>query len=70
MDSTMLRIAAMNLVAHGIDNPNVLYKDSISKQNTDRDKYTLILANPPFTGSIDTSITFYYFTRLTGTNGN
>lgn len=67
MDSTMLRIAAMNLVAHGIDNPNVLYKDSISKQNTDRDKYTLILANPPFTGSIDTSITSPDLLSLTET---
>ena len=67
MDSTMLRIAAMNLVAHGIDNPNVLYKDSISKQNTDRDKYSLILANPPFTGSIDTSITSPDLLALTET---
>lgn len=57
MDSTMLRIAAMNMVTHGVGNPNISYKDSISKQNTDRNKYSLILANPPFTGSIDTSIT-------------
>lgn len=53
MDRTMLRIGAMNLMQHGIENPNIIYKDSLSEDNKDNSKYTLILANPPFKGSID-----------------
>ena len=49
----MLRIGAMNMMLHGVDNPNIEYKDSLSEVNTDKDKYTLILANPPFKGSLD-----------------
>ncbi|MGN0328375.1 MAG: N-6 DNA methylase [Lachnospira sp.] len=56
MDRTMLRIGAMNMMTHGIDNPFIEYRDSLSDQNTDRDKYTLILANPPFKGSLDYDI--------------
>jgi type I restriction enzyme M protein len=54
-DQTMLRIASMNLVLHGIENPNMVYKDSLSKGNTEIDKYTMVLANPPFKGSLDYS---------------
>lgn len=53
MDRTMLRIGAMNMMTHGIDNPYIEYKDSLSDQNFDKDKYSLILANPPFKGSLD-----------------
>ena len=53
MDRTMLRIGAMNMLLHGVDNPNISYRDSLSEQNTDSEKYTLILANPPFKGSLD-----------------
>ncbi|MBS5387936.1 MAG: SAM-dependent DNA methyltransferase [Clostridiales bacterium] len=53
MDRTMLRIGAMNMLLHGVDNPNIEYKDSLSENNTDKEKYTLILANPPFKGSLD-----------------
>lgn len=53
MDRTMLRIGAMNMMTHGIDNPCIEYRDSLSDQNTDRAKYTLVLANPPFKGSLD-----------------
>ena len=53
MDSTMLRIGAMNMMTHGVDNPFIEYRDSLSDQNTDREKYSLILANPPFKGSLD-----------------
>ena len=53
MDRTMLRIGAMNMMTHGIDNPFIEYRDSLSEQNTDREKYSLILANPPFKGSLD-----------------
>lgn len=53
MDRTMLRIGAMNMMLHGVDNPNIEYKDSLSEANTDREKFTLVLANPPFKGSLD-----------------
>lgn len=53
MDRTMLRIGAMNMMTHGIDNPFIEYRDSLSDQNTDREKYSLVLANPPFKGSLD-----------------
>ena len=53
MDRTMLRIGAMNMMLHGVDNPNISYRDSLSEQNTDVEKYTLVLANPPFKGSLD-----------------
>lgn len=53
MDRTMLRIGAMNMMTHGIANPNIAYKDSLSEQNTDSGKYTKILANPPFKGSLN-----------------
>lgn len=53
MDRTMLRIGAMNMMLHGVDNPNISYRDSLSEQNTDEEKYTLVLANPPFKGSLD-----------------
>ena len=56
MDRTMLRIGAMNMMTHGIDNPYIEYRDSLSDQNTDREKYTLILSNPPFKGSLDADI--------------
>ena len=56
MDRTMLRIGAMNMMTHGIDNPFIEYRDSLSDQNTDRDQYSLILANPPFKGSLDADI--------------
>ena len=53
MDRTMLRIGAMNMMLHGVDNPNIEYKDSLSEVNTDKDKFSLVLANPPFKGSLD-----------------
>lgn len=52
-DTTMLRIGAMNLMLHGVENPDVEYKDSLSTDSTDENKYTLCLANPPFAGSLD-----------------
>ena len=52
MDRTMLRIGAMNMMLHGVENPHIEYRDSLSEQNQDKDKYTLILANPPFKGSL------------------
>jgi len=53
-DNTMLRIGAMNLQLHGIENPNLIGKDALSEGNGDiRDRFSLILANPPFKGSLD-----------------
>ncbi|MCR4637245.1 MAG: type I restriction-modification system subunit M [Butyrivibrio sp.] len=56
MDRTMLRIGAMNMMTHGVDNPFIEYRDSLSDQNPDMDKFSLILANPPFKGSLDYDI--------------
>lgn len=52
-DQTMLRVGAMNMMTHGIENPNIEYKDSLSDMNTDTGRYSIILANPPFKGSLD-----------------
>lgn len=53
-DPTMLRIGSMNMTLHGVDNPDVSYRDSLAQEH-DRDagRYSLILANPPFAGSLD-----------------
>ncbi len=53
-DSTMLRIGSMNMVLHGVDNADVSYQDSLSQDHSgEEEKYSLILANPPFAGSLD-----------------
>jgi type I restriction enzyme M protein len=52
-DATMVRLALMNLMMHGIDNPNVDYQDTLSKKFTEESEYDIVMANPPFTGSID-----------------
>lgn len=53
-DSTMLRIGSMNMLLHGVENPNIRYKDSLSEEHAgDEERYTLVLANPPFAGSLD-----------------
>ena len=53
-DTTMLRIGAMNLMLHGVEDPDVAWRDSLSSSNNDTNKFTLCLANPPFAGSVDT----------------
>lgn len=53
-DSTMLRIGSMNMALHGVDNPDIRHKDSLAQDHAgDEEKYSLILANPPFAGSLD-----------------
>jgi type I restriction enzyme M protein len=52
-DQTMLRIGAMNMMLHGVDQPDIKYQDSLSEENTAFNKFSLILANPPFKGSLD-----------------
>ncbi|WP_419939313.1 type I restriction-modification system subunit M [Candidatus Palauibacter sp.] len=53
-DSTMLRIGSMNMLLHGAENPDIRYRDSLAQvADDDSEKYSLILANPPFAGSLD-----------------
>ena len=53
-DNTMLRIGSMNMLLHGVDNPDISYRDSLAEEhNADAEKYTVVLANPPFAGSLD-----------------
>ncbi|MFC5519877.1 HsdM family class I SAM-dependent methyltransferase [Polaromonas jejuensis] len=53
-DNTMLRIGSMNMALHGVDNPSIRYQDSLAQDHAgDAEKYSLILANPPFAGSLD-----------------
>lgn len=53
-DNTMLRIGSMNMALHGVDNPDIRYKDSLAQDHAgDEERYSLILANPPFAGSLD-----------------
>ncbi|MDX9841947.1 MAG: class I SAM-dependent DNA methyltransferase, partial [Desulfobulbus sp.] len=52
-DSTMLRIGSMNMLLHGVENPDIRYRDSLAQADDEAEKYSLILANPPFAGSLD-----------------
>jgi type I restriction enzyme M protein len=53
-DNTMLRIGSMNMTLHGVEDPDIRYKDSLSQEHAgDEDRYSLVLANPPFAGSLD-----------------
>lgn len=53
-DNTMLRIGSMNMLLHGVENPDIRYRDSLAQDHAgDSDRYTLVLANPPFAGSLD-----------------
>ena len=53
-DGTMLRIGSMNMTLHGIENPDIRYRDSLAEENgADAERYSLVLANPPFAGSLD-----------------
>lgn len=53
IDSTMVRLGLMNLMMHGIDEPHIDYQDTLSKSYSQEAEYDIIMANPPFTGSID-----------------
>ena len=67
MDRTMLRIGAMNMMTHGIENPDIAYKDSLSDQNSLSNTFTKILANPPFKGSLDYDIVSADLLKVTKT---
>lgn len=53
IDQTMVRLGLMNLMMHGIDEPHIDYKDTLSKGYTEESEYDVVLANPPFTGHLD-----------------
>jgi len=53
VDTTMVRLGLMNLMMHGIDQPNIDYKDTLSKSFNEDNYYDIVMANPPFTGNID-----------------
>lgn len=53
IDATMVRLGLMNLMMHGIDEPHIDYKDTLSKSYAEESEYDIVMANPPFTGSID-----------------
>lgn len=53
-DNTMLRIGSMNMLLHGVENPDIRYRDSLAQDHAgDEERYSLVLANPPFAGSLD-----------------
>ena len=53
-DNTMLRIGSMNMLLHGVESPDIHYRDSLAQDHAgEEEKYTLVLANPPFAGSLD-----------------
>ena len=66
-DQTMLRIGAMNMMLHGVEAPNITWMDSLSEDNTHREEYSLIMANPPFTGSLDKETIAKDLTNLAAT---
>ena len=66
-DQNMLRIGAMNMMLHGVDAPNIAWQDSLSADNTDANRYTLCLANPPFSGSLDNEVVSKSLLTLTNT---
>ena len=67
MDTTMLRIGAMNMMLHGVENPNISYRDSLSESNADEEKYSLVLANPPFKGSLNATAVAANLLKVTNT---
>ncbi|WP_255101177.1 class I SAM-dependent DNA methyltransferase [Synechococcus sp. L2F] len=67
-DNTMLRIGAMNMLLHGVENPDVRYRDSLSEDTAaEENRYSLILANPPFAGSLDIESTSARLQRVVKT---
>jgi type I restriction enzyme M protein len=55
IDTTMVRLGLMNMMMHGIDEPKIDYKDTLSKSYNEDNQFDIIMANPPFTGNIDKS---------------
>jgi len=66
--STMLKISAMNLLLHSIHDPHIAYQDSVGKSNTIEGKFDVILANPPFKGSVNKSTISESLTNVCSTS--
>ena len=67
-DPTMLRIGSMNMLMHGVESPDIRYRDSLSEgASGDEDRYSLVLANPPFAGSLDYEVTSKALQRVVKT---
>lgn len=69
-DDDMLRIGCMNMTLHSVENPIIMKNDSLSEEYTDHDKYSLILANPPFSGSLDPSTVSKSLNQISGGTKN
>lgn len=65
-DTDMLRIGCMNMTLHGVENPTIKYNNSLSEEYDDHDRYSLILANPPFSGSLDPSTVSKSLNQISG----
>ena len=65
-DTDMLRIGCMNMTLHGVENPTVKYNNSLGEDYEDKEKYSLILANPPFSGSLDPSTVAKSLIQISG----
>ncbi len=67
-DGTMLRIGSMNMLLHGVENPDIRYRDSLAQDHAkDAGRYTLVLANPPFAGALDAETVAKDLTRIVKT---
>ena len=67
-DGTMLRIGSMNMLLHGVENPDIRYRDSLAQDHAeDAERYTLVLANPPFAGALDAETVAKDLTRIVKT---
>jgi type I restriction enzyme M protein len=67
-DNTMLRIGSMNMLLHGVENPDIRHRDSLAQDHAgEEEKYTLVLANPPFAGSLDYETTARDLLRIVKT---
>ncbi len=66
VDTDMLRIGSMNMVLHGVENANIKYNNSLSEDYADHDKYTLVLANPPFSGSLNSNTVAKSLIQISG----
>lgn len=65
-DTDMLRIGCMNMTLHGVENPTICYNNSLAEEYDDANKYSLILANPPFSGSLDPSTVARSLNQISG----
>ncbi len=65
-DTDMLRIGCMNMTLHGVENPTIKYNNSLGEDYEDKEKYSLILANPPFSGSLDPSTVAKSLIQISG----